>query len=61
MTENEQRPWFAEIIAREIPEHQRYEERALLAYLQEHLAELDKRIEQKQQQIDGELWNHEGW
>lgn len=59
--ENNQNQWFEDLIAAELPQHPKYEERAILAYLADHLAEMNKRIEQKQQQIDGELWNHEGW
>lgn len=53
--------WFSEQIANDKATEQDYFNRALLTYLDFYLKEINQRIEQKNHQIDGELWNHEEW
>lgn len=53
--------WYQDLIEQEKNSAAEYEKRALLQYVSEYLVELDKRIEQKEGQLDGELWNHEEW
>lgn len=53
--------WYHALIAEEKANQSQFENRALLTYLSWYLDEIGQRIAQKNQQIDGELWNHEQW
>lgn len=53
--------WLLQVAKRLAAASQTYEEVAFYSELAQFVAEQDRRIDQAQGELDGMLWDHEGW